>query len=189
MFDDYESRCAFVKSISTSGRSGTVTEDLQNLLDELGNDLNFLTSGAASRAYSKALQEAKSSECTMMDLAWSAVGFEELVKEVKSFQVVENGFVQQGGDGEGGGAIANLGLMKSNLLSYLTDLFSKKHIAASHLLVFMIIDELCNRKPYAIPVRFLPYKSLTDSKLRELELQLEDAMRSTGMTVVNKSDC
>ena len=35
----------------------------------------------------------------------------------------------------------------------------------------------------------LPYKSLTDSKLRELELQLEDAMRSTGMTVVDKSDC
>ena len=35
----------------------------------------------------------------------------------------------------------------------------------------------------------LPYKSLTDSKLRELELQLEDPMRSTGMTVVDKSDC
>ena len=104
---------AFVKSIGTPGRSRTVTEDLQNLLYELGNDLDFLTSGAevASGAYSKALQVAMSSERTMMDLAWSAVGFEELVKKVRSFQVEVNGFVQQGGDGEGGGAIANLGLM------------------------------------------------------------------------------
>lgn len=52
------------------------------------------------------------------------------------------------------------------------------------MLVFMIADELRNRKPYAIPVRFMPYRSLTDSKLRELELQLEEAMRNMGMTVV-----
>jgi len=50
--------------------------------------------------------------------------------------------------------------------------------------MIMIPDELRNRKPYAIPVRFMPYKSLTDFKLRELEVQLEDTMRSKGMTVV-----
>lgn len=44
-------------------------------------------------------------------------------------------------------------------------------------------DELRNHKPYAILVRFMPYKSLTDAKLRELE-QVEDAMRKAGMTVV-----
>lgn len=75
-------------------------------------------------------------------------------------------------------------LLKSNLLQYLKKLNSTKSVAASHLLVFMIPDELRNRKPYAIPVRFMPYKSLTDFKLRELEVQLEDTMRSKGMTVV-----
>lgn len=90
------------------------------------------------------------------------------------------------GDGDGSVATINLGSLQSNLLSYLKDLFSKKCIAASHLLVFMITDELRNRKPYAIPVRFLPYKSLTDVKTRELEQELEDAMRSTGMTVVGE---
>jgi hypothetical protein len=30
----------------------------------------------------------------------------------------------------------------------------------------------------------MPYMSLTDGKLRELEIQLEDARRSKGMTVV-----
>ena len=47
----------------------------------------------------------------------------------------------------------------------------------------------CNMLGTNKVVLLLPYKSLTDSKLRELELQLEDAMRSTGMTVVDKSDC
>jgi hypothetical protein len=42
----------------------------------------------------------------------------------------------------------------------------------------MIADELRNHKPYAIPIRFMPYMSLTDGKLRE------KIMRSKGMTVV-----
>ena len=83
----------------------------------------------------------------------------------------------------------NLFELKLSLLSYLKDLFSKKRIAATHLLVFMIADEWRNRKPYAIPVRFLPYKSLTDAKLRELEVQLEEAMRGNGMTVVGMCQC
>ena len=70
--------------------------------------------------------------------------------------------------------------MKSGLLVYLKDLYTKKRNAASHMLVFMIADELYNRKPYAIPVHFMPYRSLTDSKLRELELQLEEAMKNVG---------
>jgi len=48
----------------------------------------------------------------------------------------------------------------------------------------MIAHEFRNRKPYAIQIRFMPYKSITDSQLREAEMQLEVAMRNEGMTVV-----
>ena len=50
----------------------------------------------------------------------------------------------------------------------------------------MIADEQRNKKPYAIPVQFIPYKSLTDSTLRDLEMKVEDAMKNYGMTVVGK---
>jgi hypothetical protein len=50
----------------------------------------------------------------------------------------------------------------------------------------MISDELRNRKPYAVPIQFIPYKSLGDFQLRELQVKVEDAMKSTGMTVVGK---
>lgn len=60
----------------------------------------------------------------------------------------------------------------------------KKREAASHLLVFMISDELRNKKPYAIPVRILTYKSITDAQMRELRDELKMSMDKIGMTVV-----
>lgn len=116
----------------------------------------------------------------MMELAWTVVGFEELIKKVRTFQVQLSVFRQMDNDS----AFTDLTSLKSNMLSYLKDLFTKKRTAASHILVFMIADELRDRKPYAIPVKFMPYKSLTDSKLREMELQVEEAMRNAGMTIV-----
>ena len=186
MFESYKARCMFVKGIGSTGRSHLVQTDVQRLLSELNNDLEFLTAGAqvANEAYNKALQGGRASEPKLMELAWSTVGFEEFVKKVWGFQLELKDVGQ-----EGGGVGLNWFELKSSLLRYLNDLFSKKRIAATHLLVFMIADERRNRKPYAIPVRFLPYKSLTDAKLRELEVQLEDAMRRNGMIAVGMCQC
>lgn len=177
LFNDYKTRCAFVKGIGTSGR--LIVKDVEKVLSDLVNDLDFLTTGAkaANEIYTKALKECRSTEQKMMELAWSAVGFDDLVKKVQGLQCDLNAFV-------GGNEDVNLTLIKSDLLNYLKGFFSKKRVAATHLLVFMIADELRNHKPYAIPVRFMPYKSLTDVKLRELEMEIEDAMRRSGMTVV-----
>ena len=184
LYESYKARCAFVKAIGSAERSSLLSADVQKLLLELENDLEFLATGAevANGAYRRALQGGKATEHKLMELSWSVVGFEELVKKVRGFDGHLKDFV-----GEGGGAAGvNLHSLKSDLLKYLKDLFSKKRTAATHLLVFMIADELRNRKPYAIPVRFMPYRSLTDAKLRELEFQLEEAMRKIGMTVVGK---
>ncbi|XP_028416819.1 uncharacterized protein LOC114541027 [Dendronephthya gigantea] len=74
--------------------------------------------------------------------------------------------------------------LRDKLLGYFKELYSKKRIAATHLMIFMISDELRNTKPYAVPVRFMPYSSITDAKLRELELQIEDAMVTVNMVAV-----
>jgi len=95
----------------------------------------------------------RSAEHTLMELAWAVVGFEELLKKVRGFQIELRGYEQRESDG----ASANLISLKSGLLVYLKDFYTKKRTAASHMLVFMIADELRNRNPYAIPVRFIPY--------------------------------
>jgi hypothetical protein len=61
-----------------------------------------------------------------------------------------------------------------------------QRVPASYLLVFMISDELRNRKRFAVPIQFIPYKSLGDFQLCELQVKVEHVMKSTGMTVVGK---
>ena len=60
----------------------------------------------------------------------------------------------------------------------------KKREAASYLLIFMISDEQRNSKPYAIPVRVIKYKSITDSRLRVLTDELKTDMKRVGMKTV-----
>ncbi|XP_073247312.1 uncharacterized protein [Porites lutea] len=56
--------------------------------------------------------------------------------------------------------------------------------AATHLMIFMVADERRDMKPYAIPVRALPFKSITDAKVRQLRDDLKLEMENLGMVVV-----
>lgn len=49
---------------------------------------------------------------------------------------------------------------------------------------FMVADECWDLKLYAITVRVLPLKSITDAKVRELCDELKAAMETLGMVVV-----
>ena len=59
-----------------------------------------------------------------MELSWSVVGFEKLAEKAQNLQDEVRTFIQ------------GLTSMISSLLTYLKDLFSKKRIAATHVLVF-----------------------------------------------------
>lgn len=61
---------------------------------------------------------------------------------------------------------------------------TKARVAASHILIFMVSDELRNFKPYAIPVRVLKYTSLTDKNARVLKDELKSTMEDMGMVTV-----
>ena len=76
--------------------------------------------------------------------------------------------------------------LKKELEPYIKGVTTKKREAASHLLLFMISDELRNFKPYAVPVRVIKYtcKSITDAMLREFKEELRKAMKECGMTTV-----
>lgn len=77
-----------------------------------------------------------------------------------------------------------LSKLRTDLASYTKDVFSKRRDAATHLMIFMIADERRDLKPYAIPVRALPYKSIKDDQLRLLRDELKAAMENLGMVVV-----
>lgn len=166
LFNEYKARCSFVRSIGTSVRLNWTFKNIDKVQSDLQHDLDFLKTGSktANLAYTKAVKESKTIEKSMMELAWAASGFDDLIKKLQSLRRDLDAFV--GGDKD-----VDLCAIKLELLNYLKELFSKKRVAATHLLVFMIADELRNHKPYAIPIRFMPYMSLTDGKLREIEIQ------------------
>ena len=69
---------------------------MEKLLGELQNDLEFLSAGAvvANGVYNRALHGGRSSDHTLMELAWTCVGFKDLIKKVRSFQAELSAFKQ-----------------------------------------------------------------------------------------------
>ena len=73
---DYKARCAFVRAISTPGRSSVILNDVASLLIKSQKQLECLSIGAdvTNGVYSRACQGQSSSDHTLMGLAGGVVG-------------------------------------------------------------------------------------------------------------------
>ena len=69
---------------------------------------------------------------------------------------------------------------------YLRNLYKKKRTAATHILVLMLSDERRNKKPYALPVRYVPYRSLRDQYVRDLTKDIKRAVVERGLRLVGQ---
>lgn len=160
---------------------------IKKLSIDLVEDIEFLEKGmsSAKRTYEEKLEKSRASDNLMMKLAWDVAGYEQLIEKAKEFQKDLDSIADEL-KLDVGGVVFRLQKLKKNLLVYYKELFTKKRNPASHLLVFMIADELRNTKPYAIPIQFIPIKSITDQQIRQLEIEIEAAMKGIGMIPVGK---
>ncbi len=182
LFGEYKARKVSVDNVGMSKRESLLSRDMDKVKQEICGDEDFLTKGSeeTNASYNQMLDQGTSTEKKMMESAWDALEFQELLKRSKALKLELENVIEM----HKTGAKFDLVALKLKLRKYLKDLMLKKRVAAKYLLVFMIADELRNRKPYAIPVQFLPYKSITDAKLIELSSKLQDVMEKNGMTVV-----
>lgn len=179
LHNEYRSRCNAIQSFGIH----STTADLDKLRQELTTDVKFLEEGEvkAKAEYSSAVDAKRHVEATLMELSWDVVGYEELLKKARKYITTVTALEESSSLTT---ILKVLCPLKNEYQEYLKGVYSKKRSAATHLMIFMIADECRNRKPYAVPVRFLSYKSITDKKLRELELEVEKAMKKLGMIVV-----
>ena len=71
---------------------------------------------------------------------------------------------------------------KSDWEQYLRNLFIKKRQpAATHVFIFLLSDECRNKKPYCLPIQYVPYHSLKDQDVRELTKNIRLDMAKLGM--------
>lgn len=182
---EYSSKCSALKLCVR--RNSLSVEYINQLRDDLMEDIEFLEKGmsSAKRAYEVKLEKSRVSDNLMMKLAWDVAGYEQLLVKAKEFEKDFDLMADELKLGVGR-VVVRKHEMEKNLLLYYKELYSKKRNPASHLLVFMIADELRNTKPYAIPIQFIPIKSITDQQIRLLELEVETAMKSIEMVPVGK---
>ena len=77
-------------------------------------------------------------------------------------------------------------LKKTNFESYIKGVFKKRRTPAKHVLVLMASDETRRSKPYAIPIKYIPYQSIKDQYLRDVTGELKQRLMAHGITTVGK---
>jgi len=78
---------------------------------------------------------------------------------------------------------SQLSQLRQKLVCFIKSVTRHQRTPATHVLVFMISTEDRRRKPYALPVQCIPYKGLTDAKLRELANNVIAEMTKRKMRV------
>lgn len=62
----------------------------------------------------------------------------------------------------------------------------KRQPAATHVLIIMVSEERRNRKPYSLPVQYVPYHTIRDQYIGDLYKRVKLKMTELGMTTVGK---
>ena len=184
---EYTSKCNAVKKMCAQKQSSLSVDHVKILVDGFVDDTEFLKNGLATakKKYESKLTNSCCSDDLLMKLSWDVVGFEQLLKQTNEFKDELNIVIDDLKLGLQNVGVVHLRELEKNMLQYYKDIYSKKRSSASHLLVFMLADELRNVKPYAVPVQFMPTKTITDDQMRKLELEI--SMKSYGMVPVGMS--
>jgi hypothetical protein len=188
---DYEGQVKIVKDLASSQDDmEKVISDIEKVTANLENDKQFLSQGAtkAHKTYMDKYKKPNPSKKVLMELSWERVEYTELLQQcqallsyvntlkvsvVKSSQVlhVQKSMHEKKGEWE----------------NYLRNLFVKRRQpAATHVFIFLLSDECRNKKPYCLPIQYLPYHSLKDQTVRELTSKIRVEMAKLDMLAIGK---
>ena len=190
---EYDSRVNLATVNSTTGNRNRLEIELLKLADSLDEDIPFLDEGfkQAVEDYRKKFDNRTTPEENLKNATWNVVEFQTLLQQAQLLKgsyeeqlsyldppVFEPRHIQ---------AIRTvLKRLGKEMKCYLRNLYKKKITAATHILVLMLSDERRNQKPYALRVRYVPYRSLRDQYVRDLTKDIKRAMVERGLRLVGQ---
>lgn len=188
---EYEERISGCQTITTSNnisREELVTA-LAALVDALEEDVKFLDAGLqeAVEAFRVKFNNSSTSVETLKGLNWNIVEFQTLLEQASIFNQKIDDLIANLNPVQQQPLAPTWRLWKKEspgYLQYLRNLFKKKRICATHILVFMVADEQRNSKPYAIPIQYVPYKGIRDQEVRDLTKEIKVEMTKAHLKVV-----
>lgn len=117
-----------------------------------------------------------------MEKCWNVADANILIQQAQAFKQRFTALRALIGDAR----VERLERMREGFCDYLRNFFKKRRIAASHVLVIMASDESRAVKPYAIPLQYIPYRSLRDQYIQDFTASIKQDLTALGILVVGK---
>ncbi len=142
----------------------------------------------ASAEYDAKLTCGSTPDQTMFGLAWDVQELEAINSEGRSIRIEISAVM--------GLCMCNADIhsnvprkledLRKRWCSFLKRVMRFKRIPATHVFVFMLSNDLRDKKPYAQPVQCLPYAGLKERDIRSMVTKLVTEMISHGMQIAGK---
>ena len=151
-----------------------------------------------NNTYSEKLQSSKQNEKELITLAWKVKELTELNDNGRKLHSDINHLINKIEQGRHLQVQENipsqLMMIRQKLVSFIKGVTRHQRTPATHILVFMISTEDRGKKPYALPVQCVPYKGLSDSKVRDLansviQEMVKRKMKVAGMYMYTQIGC
>ena len=185
MYDHRREICTKLMKNNGTFQRRELQEYLTEIIDNLETkDKPFLLDGLqnARVTYQTKFNAPNTSEETLKNLNWEIVEFRTIAEQCQTFKATLEDILAdlQPTQNDSLPAVKiQLRQVHDNYKTYLRNLYKKlRQPSATHVLVFMLSDERRNRKPYALPVMYVPYYSLNDAYLRDLSKIIKLGMKS-----------
>ena len=154
---------------------------IRSMVDALQEDQKFLSDGLkeADAAFQKKFSSPNASQALLKSLCWERVEYNTLLQQAQAFRTTLESLLPhlQPGCPRVQDVARSLRELREDLLKYLRNLFVKKRQPpATHVLAILVSEERRNKKPYAIPVQFVPYSSIRDQYIRDLTANVKTEM-------------
>ena len=177
--DEYEDRMADMHRLK-SRNAAEVKEVIPRVLDTFTDDITFLDKGFKEAAdhFEKKSRQANCPEETLKEANWEVVEYQILLQQSQELhQDFENALASLADMTQADAILPTVHSLATSSFVYLRSIFKKKRTAATHVLVLMLSDERRAKKPYALPVRYVPCRTLKDQFIRDLTKDLKQEMR------------
>ncbi|KAK3748348.1 hypothetical protein QZH41_000090 [Actinostola sp. cb2023] len=188
---EYDNRREDCKIKESDGNRMALEKKLRQQCDNLQLDIKFLSSGLvlAEQQYQKKFNAPNSSEKLLKTLCWERVEFSTLLTQAQSFQEKYENMISclDPTSPRIQDVMKALKSIEKDMMTYLRNLFIKKRQpGATHVLLFLLSDERRNKKPFALPVQYVPYHSLRDQFLRDLTNNIKQEMMRMELKTVGQ---
>lgn len=186
---EHDERKEMIGVVCGEGVSRDLMErKLTAIIDLLDKDTGFLSEGlqTADANYRNKYNCPNTSKTVLMELCWERVECSTLLQQSQVLKAFFESFlpflnpVQE--------VARQVSEKREDFLKYLRNIFVKKRQpGATHVFVFLVSQEERNRKPYCLPVQYIPYHSLKDQYVWDLSGKIKTQMIAMGMKPIGKN--